>query len=244
MIGIGIVVPIFFTQPETAPVQTSNKVMLSFSVHEQENVDSWCKNLAQLLQDQNVPASVFFSGKIAEKNPNVLKYFGSSVDIGSQTYSFVDLTSIDFEQQLLEVKKGKQKVDNAAQLNSRLFKAPYGSTDENIYYLLSQSSIIADFSYDLQYNLYDNGLFIKYDAVSYDGSTSIKLIDVSITSFHLINFDTSDSLQQILDVILNLKDSGANFGIALFTAPTHLTHTGYALTFCVYVLVVPSVRYS
>lgn len=197
--------------------------MLSFSVTEQQNVDSWCKNLAELLEEENVPVAVFFSGKIAEKNPTVLGYFGDSVDIGSQTYSFVDLTTIDFDQQLQEVKTGKQKVDKAGQLNSRLFKAPYGGTDENIYYLLSQSSIVADFSYYSQYNLYENGLFIKYDAIAYDGSTSVKLSDAPVTTLHIINFDTSDSVQQIHNIILALKESDLIFVNASDIAGTDLT---------------------
>jgi peptidoglycan/xylan/chitin deacetylase (PgdA/CDA1 family) len=223
LIGIGIVVPVFFTQPQTEPIQFS-KVMLCFSVHEQENVNSWCINLEKVLHEQNVPASVFFSGKIAEKNPKVLAHFGSSVDIGSQTYSYVDLTSLDFEQQIQEVAKGKQKVDRAGQINSRLFKAPYGATDENIYYLLSQSKIVADFSYDIQYNLYENGLFIKYDAIAYDGEVSnFALIDVPITTLHIIEFDSSDTILQILDTILALKEFDVTFVNASDVAGTDLT---------------------
>ena len=99
-----------------------------------------------------------------EQNPTILTIFEKGIDIGSQTYNYVNISSLDFTTQLNEIKKGKQIIDQKGNLNSQIFKAPYGETDENIYYLLTQNNITADFSYQTQFNLYENGQFIKYEA--------------------------------------------------------------------------------
>jgi peptidoglycan/xylan/chitin deacetylase (PgdA/CDA1 family) len=168
LVGLTLVVPAFFRgkSPQEEP-----QVMLSFNIQETANLVEWCSHLASILKQQNVKATIFFPGKIAEENPEILSYFGKGIDVGSQTYSYKDLTSItDFSAQLEEVKKGKEAVDAAGNLDSRVFRAPYGAIDQNIYYLLSQSEIKADFSYYKQYNLYEDGQFIKYNAITYEGS--------------------------------------------------------------------------
>jgi peptidoglycan/xylan/chitin deacetylase (PgdA/CDA1 family) len=184
--------------------------MLCFSINHQENLTEWCNQLASFLEEQKINATVFFSGKIIEKKPYLISYFGKQVDIGSQTYSYVNLTSItDFTTQLKEVQKGKQAVDTAGQLNSRLFKAPHGSTDENIYYILTQSNIIADFSYSSQYNLYENGQFMKYPAIEYIGSfeTGELIKNNSKTSLQIVTFDNSRPISTILKIISELKNA-------------------------------------
>ena len=204
--------------------------MLSFDVNNNENHSLWCSELASVLNEENVKATIFFSGKIAEKNPELLAYFGDGIDIGSQTYNYVDLTSVsDFSVQLQEVQKGKQAVDLAGNLFSRVFRAPYGATDENIYYLLSQSDIIADFSYSQQYNLFQNGQFLKYDAINYNGSLdSVELIsnNPKPSPLYIITFDSSYSIQQILAVISGLKEAEVQFVNASDVTGVDLTGRG------------------
>jgi len=228
LLGVFIVAPVFFREQNG---QDNLRVMLSFDVHHNaNNISLWCNELASVLKEENVKATVFFSGKIAEENPEILAYFGDGIDIGSQTYNYVNLTSIsDFSVQLEEVQKGKQAVDDAGNLSSRVFSAPYGATDENIYYLLSQSDIIADFSYSQQYNLFQNGQFIKYDAIRYEGSLeSVELIsnDSNKSIPYIIAFDSSCSIQQILDVISGLKEAEVQFVNASDLAGLDLTRMG------------------
>ncbi len=204
--------------------------MLSFNISDTEDLSTWCSELAAVLEERNIKATIFFPGKIAEENPECLTYFGEGIDIGSQTYNYVDLTSIsDFSVQLEEVRNGKEAVDNAGNLYSRVFRAPYGATDENIYYLLSQCGIIADFSYEQQYNLFQNGQFIKYNAITYEGSIdSVESIlnNTRSSDLTIITFDNSRSISQIFDVISRLKNGEVQFVSASDLAETDLTGRG------------------
>ena len=155
-----------YLQPQTK--KTHPQLMLSFSIAESDNVDAWCQNLSAILENHSMEATVFFVGKVAEKNPGCVTIFGKEIDIGSQTYSNLDLTSIsDYSTLLEEVRKGKNIVDTAGNLDSKSFRAPLGATDQNIYSLLSRNGILADFSYENQYNLFQNGQFIKVEIESY-----------------------------------------------------------------------------
>mgnify|MGYP001069262940 CR=1 FL=1 len=168
VLGIAMVAPVYIRIPDRPREQLT--VMLLFSVVNSENAGAWCSNLSSFLKDKNLMATVFIAGKVAERNPECIRSFPKCVDIGSQTYSYVNITSIsDYLAQLEEVKKGKEAVDKAGNLDSRLFRAPYGATDENIYSLLNRSGIVADFSYEKQYNKYHDGQFMKFNLTTYRG---------------------------------------------------------------------------
>ena len=81
-----------------------------------------------------------FLGKLAESYPKCVTLFSSNdgIDIGSSTYNYINLTSTqDYLLTLEEVKEGKRAVDSIGRLDSKLFKAPSGSTNQNIYSLLT-----------------------------------------------------------------------------------------------------------
>jgi len=201
IIVIGLVMVIAPAYTHTLNHDRLPPVMLSFSIVDAHNAPEWCADLSSVLSKHDVKAMVFVTGGVAEQHPECVSAFSSSkIDIGSQTYSFANITSLEYTMALEEVKKGKSAVDAAGNLDSRLFKAPYGSTDDNTYSLLSRSGITADFSYELQYNKYEDGQFVKYGLVEYNES------DYSPESIRgllegknpaIINFDNSDSIEQI-----------------------------------------------
>ncbi len=191
-------------------------VMLTFSIGDDDNLPDWCLDLSSVLKKHQVSATVFFSGRVADQYPECVKAFEKNIDIGSQTYNFVDLTSIpDYSSQLEEIREGKEAVDEAGLLSSRLFKAPFGLTDENIYSLLNRSSIIADFSYDRQYNKYHDGQFIRFDLVTYDGAAYSTDFLASINTTKtpvLINYDNNNSsIEKIDELIFKLKKDNIDF---------------------------------
>lgn len=209
ILGIVMVIP-YFMQPVRPQV-----VLLSFSIVNDSNLPQWCNDLASVLKNYNIKASVFVTGKLAQQYPECVSSFPNNVDVGSQTYDYVNLASIhDYTVQLEEIKDGKRSVDYAGNIDSKLFKAPYGSTDKNIYSLLNRAGIVADFSYDSQYNKFYNGKFIKFNTTSYDGSShsadffrNLPLTNDPI----IINFDSSTSIQEIDDFISKLKSPHINF---------------------------------
>lgn len=174
IIAVGLVLAIGPVYVHGSNKDLNSAVMLSFSIKDDSNAPEWCTALSSTLAKYNAKAIVFVTGKVAEKYPQCVSTFVplSNIDIGSQTYSYANLTSIsDYTKALGEVKNGKQAIDKVGNINSHVFKAPYGSTDLNIYSLLIRSNITADFSYQSQYNKYENGQFIKYNLSSYNGST-------------------------------------------------------------------------
>lgn len=211
-LGVILVFPIFNESKEQG---NKLRIMLSFSIVDSNNASAWCSNLSSILQANGIEATVFFTGKMAEEHPEAVKAFATNVDIGSQTYSYINLTSIsDYTIQLDEVSKGKQAVDFAGNLRSRLFKAPYGSTDQNIYSLLSRSNISADFSYEQHYNLFLNGQFIKFSATSYSGAEHSADFFLSLPKTGepvILTFDDTSSSSSISELVSKLKVGGVEF---------------------------------
>lgn len=194
---------------------------LLFSINKDMNLPYFCDTIYAIMNKHNVKASIFISGNLAEKYPICVSLFSSNenIDIGSQTYSYANLTSIpDYTKQLSEVKSGKSAIDYVGKVDSKLFRAPYGSTDGNIYSLLSRSGILADFSYSSQYNKYENGQFIKYDAITYNPLSNQSNISNTLSSSNgknvLINFDNSIPLDQIDHFISKLKSANKNIKFA------------------------------
>ncbi|MFC2016613.1 polysaccharide deacetylase family protein [Chloroflexota bacterium] len=210
--GFAMIIPLFLRPGIVEPKQ---RVMISFSVLPSSEANEWCQNLSSLLNAQDIGASVFFVGKVAEQYPQAVSYFSDKVDVGSQTYSNLDLTGTsDYSVKLQEIKEGKMAVDNAGNLYSRVFRAPLGATDEDIYSLLNQSGILADFSYKIQYNVYQNGQFVKYDAAVYearDYPPDFFPILSQNMSPAIIVVDNSYSVSDIATLISALKKADVEF---------------------------------
>lgn len=202
VLGIMLVIPPYL-QPRQPLV-----VLLSFSIVNDKNVPQCCTKLSSVLEKYDVKATIFVTGKVAERYSECITAFSNNIDVGSQTYNYVELTSIeDYTAQLIEVKNGKRAVDDAGGIDSKLFKAPYEATDENIYSLLSSSGILADFSYKNQYNKYYDGQFIKFDLTAYDGTAHSAdfFRTLPVDKPVLISFDNSVPIEKIDDFISKLK---------------------------------------
>lgn len=210
MITTGIVVALSVVAIVPAFTQQNAKpevpVMLAFDINDAQNLPAWCTGVAESLQNHGVRATVFMAGKAAEQHPQCVAIFSANdgVDIGSKTYSYVDLTSIpDYMQALDEVKRGKEAVDSAGDIDSRFFRAPYGATDQNIYSMLSRSGIAADFSYGSHYNTYLNGNFVRFNVTSYKGAelASDTLLNLESRQPVIVNFDNSVPVNEIDEFI-------------------------------------------
>jgi peptidoglycan/xylan/chitin deacetylase (PgdA/CDA1 family) len=217
LVAIGVVLAIGPIYVHTVERNKPPPIMLSFSVVDGRNdVSQWCKDLSSILAKYNVKATVFVTGKVAEQNPGCVAALAaySGIDIGSQTYSYVALPSLnDYTKALEEVRHGKAAVDAAGNIDSRLFRAPYGATDQNIYSLLSSSNISADFSYSSQYNKFEGGQFVKYELVSCDGSNCGESPEkihqlLGMHSPVMIDIDNTTEISKIESVVAALKNNG------------------------------------
>jgi hypothetical protein len=208
--GIGLIIPVYVRTQLTDP---KTLVLLSFSIISNDNLPDWCDGLSSTLKKYGLKGVVFVSGNVADQYPKCVSTFSSNdIDIGTQTYNYANLTLIsDYSKALSEVRKGKEAVNKAGNIESKSFKAPFDSTDENIYSLLTRSGILADFSYDRQYNKYENGKFIKYDLTAYDGSTKPEILldllssDKKILLPILLDFNNSDSIDYIDNILGKIK---------------------------------------
>jgi peptidoglycan/xylan/chitin deacetylase (PgdA/CDA1 family) len=200
--------------PVFVPHEPPAIIMLSFDIINEQNLPTWCIELSKILEEHEVNSVIFLRGKTAEKFPECVNTFHEGVDIGSQTYSYVDLQTIaDYSIQLEEVEQGKYAIDKVGNFDTKLFKAPYGSTDENIYSLLSRSGILADFSYDHQFNKFYKGKFIKFDSVSYH-TPQIKSIisEIKVAEYPIIlSYDNNTPISEIKSLLNILKSENIRF---------------------------------
>jgi len=206
-VGVGLASQVFLT---VADVPKQN-VMISVDINSNENLPQWCQELSGFLKDANIKATVFVAGKIADNNSECISSLAANerLDIGSQTYNYVSLLSIpDYSVQLKEIKDGKGAVENAADINSRFFKAPYGQTNEDIYSLLNRSSILADFSYQDHYNKSFRGYYIWFNVTSFNSAQhepkfyqTLPISDIPL----VINFDNHQKIDQLKELVLELK---------------------------------------
>ncbi|MGI0026835.1 MAG: polysaccharide deacetylase family protein [Nitrosopumilaceae archaeon] len=219
--GIFLVVPVFFPPSSKLPV------LLTFDIVDNNNLPDWCTQLSSVLKKHDISAVVFVTGKIAQQYPQCVSGFSNKVDVGSQTYDYSQLTSIsDYSQQLEEIKNGKIAVDTAGNLDSKLFRAPYGATDANIYSLLERSSILADFSYKNQYNKYYNGQFIKFDLISYDSAVITTTFIEGLSQDKgpvSIYYDNSTPVDKIDNFISKLDQGKTKFVNASYLTGLDLT---------------------
>ena len=210
--GFAMISPLFIKAHEEPPRQT---VMLCFSITEPDGVMNWSEQLANLLFDHGIGGSVFIVGKVAEDYPDAVWYFGDEVDVGSQTYNNVNLTGItDYLDKLEEVKQGKMAVDDTGALDSGIFRAPFGATDQDIYSLLTRSGIVADFSYENYYNVFCNGQFVKNDAITYtarDISPSTLTTIAYSAKPVILFFDNTRPVSEIAPFISALEGANAKF---------------------------------
>ena len=198
-LGTLVISPIFLMAEKSTPV------MLSFNIYDTPNLESWCQDLSYFLSSENISGTIFISGKLAEKYPICINSFPENFDVGSRTFSYVQLPQIpDYSIQLEEVQKGKETINKIGKIESKLFKAPFGDTDENIYSILSRNEIYADFSYQNQYNKFYENQFLKFDLLTYDSQQiSVDLIqDIETSKIPIqIEFDTNNSLEEIKKTI-------------------------------------------
>jgi len=227
VLGFLTIIPMFYGSPE---VEVKKQIMLSFSILDSYNIVDWCKNVSSVLKTHNLGATVFIVGKVAEQNPECVTCFSERVDIGSRTFSNLNLTSLaDYDAQLEEVTKGKIAVDTAGNLFSRVFKAPNQATDQNIYSLLSLNGILADFSYDCQYNIYIDNQFMKFEAAVFEGascSTDLLLALEPTPKLSILHFESGYPTQLIEDLIISLENGQFDFVNASEVSGLDLTVRG------------------
>ena len=81
--GFLMIMPLFYGNGQDGSKQ---QIMLSFTVTESNEYINWCSDLSDILKVQDISATVFIQGKVAEQNPESVSCFGNKIDIGSVSF--------------------------------------------------------------------------------------------------------------------------------------------------------------
>jgi peptidoglycan/xylan/chitin deacetylase (PgdA/CDA1 family) len=213
VIGLGV---LYALPPYLKAIESSQKVpevLLSLSITSDQNMPDWCRDIADFVNNNHLKAVVFFSGEVAEQYPECVRDFSADVDIGSSTYSYEKLSAErDYLNQLEDIRKGKAVIDSIAGINSKVFKAPHGYTDDNIYSLLSRNGITADFSREGSFNRFDNEKFIFNELKTFKLSNS-SADEIETELSHKgsdqiqITADNSMSAEEITSLVARILDN-------------------------------------
>ena len=193
-----------------------NMVLLTFNIINSTNMPTWCDDLSKFLHENNIHSTIFITGIMADTYPNCVVNFNKDNDIGSMSYSYDTITSIPSNtDRLNHIREGKSAVDKQGKLNSTIFRAPRGIVDENIYSMLTQSHILADFSYNDHYNVYTDGLsgkiFYRFPMTSLGNISDSKLSGRDENVPLMVNFYNYDSVQKIQEFINSISKNPHRF---------------------------------
>jgi peptidoglycan/xylan/chitin deacetylase (PgdA/CDA1 family) len=209
--GVVIIAPIF---DRAAMKAEPLKVVLLLSVRSENSTD-WCEDVGSYLDSKGIHATVFLTGAAADENLDLVSAFKVGVDIGSMTYEYVNLTSIpDYSEQLDQIIDAKTAVDSTGGLTSRVFMAPYGSVNGDIYSQLNRAGIVADFSYSDHYNKIYDGQFIRMDLQVFDYHKHTPRFYLSITNKQspvAIRIDDSINSTEVTNFISQLASGNVQF---------------------------------
>ena len=210
IVGICLISPMFFRVPSP---KNQPHVALFLYVTGEGNSTSWCQEVGSYLGAET-KATVFFIGTAVDENPKIVTSFGPHVDLGSLTYHYQSiLSSDDYTAQLLEIQEGKMAVDAAANVDSKLFAAPFGIVNNDIFSQLKRSGITADFSYTDHYNKLWNGTFITMPLKFVEG-VNFNVGDLPKDAGDpptVVVLRSTSSSAQVIQTLQELKGAGFGF---------------------------------
>ncbi|MBB5075005.1 polysaccharide deacetylase family protein [Nonomuraea endophytica] len=98
--------------------------------------------LLKVLKKAKVKATFFVMGKQVERRPSVLKRtVADGHAIGNHTYGHPSLPSLMDEQVTTELRSTQEIVERVAGITPKMFRPPYGHTDERIVELAAQEGM-------------------------------------------------------------------------------------------------------
>jgi hypothetical protein len=209
--GVAMISPMLF-RTQSRGVQP--KIAIFLYVPNNTNATSWCSEIGSYLKATNTKATVFLAGDVVDNNTKLVKEFSEKVDIGSMTQSYKPLlNTTDYTAQLATIRNGKMSVDAAGNFDSKLFAAPYGAVNSDIFSQLRRTGIVADFSYDDHYNKIHNGTFITMPLKTVDGSTldTRALVPQLNDTPTIVRFYSTTSSKKVIEAFESLKAEGCQF---------------------------------
>ncbi|MDD4570075.1 MAG: polysaccharide deacetylase family protein [Tepidanaerobacteraceae bacterium] len=93
--------------------------------------NEYIPNLLNIFKDKSVEATFFVEGRWAENNPKLLKLIKDNEhEIGNHGYSHAHHAQLSYEQNLNEIKRAEQIIEEITGEKTILFAPPYGEFSE------------------------------------------------------------------------------------------------------------------
>ncbi|MBU5334934.1 polysaccharide deacetylase family protein [Intestinibacter bartlettii] len=122
------------TQPYTmGTVKNSGHVAITCNV-DLGWEDEYIENILEVLDKENVKITFAVTGKWAEKNKEMLlKMQEKGHEIANHGYQHINYDTLSYDENLNEIKKSQQIIDDATKKESKFFQAPSGAfCDETV----------------------------------------------------------------------------------------------------------------
>ena len=125
---------VFLTQKRKLPiycVENSNKqIAITFDA-------AWgsdkTEDIINILKENDITATFFLVGMWVDKNEELTKkIFDSGFEIGTHSNTHADFVKLSNAQIRLELTRSKEKIEKITQKEVTLFRAPYGSYNNNV----------------------------------------------------------------------------------------------------------------
>ncbi len=180
------------------------QVALTFDACPTSLPEEYDEQVIDLLLRENVPATLFLSGRWVEKNPEKAKYLANQkgFEIAAHSYWHPHLLEKDDARVLREMKRTQAIIEKVTGKIPRYFRPPYGEVDERVAKLAKEVGLIT----------------IQYDIASGDPDQSLSkkrivrsvLRDAkggNIIVFHM-NKKGIHTAEALPEIIKGLRDKG------------------------------------
>jgi peptidoglycan/xylan/chitin deacetylase (PgdA/CDA1 family) len=139
--------------------RSSKMVALTFDACPTGLADEYDEKVVETLLRENVPATLFMSGRWVEKNPEKAKFLADhpQFEIAAHSYYHPHLLEKDDDRVLREMKRTQSIVKKTTGRTPRYFRPPFGEVDERVA-RLAKSAGLTTIQYDIASGDPDPGL--------------------------------------------------------------------------------------
>ena len=139
--------------------RSSGEIALTFDACPTGLADEYDERVIEALLREKTPATLFLSGRWAEKNPETAKYLAAQpqFEIANHAYWHPHMLEKDDARILRELKRTQAIIKRTTGRTARYFRPPYGEVDERLANLAKTAGLVT-IQYDIASGDPDSGL--------------------------------------------------------------------------------------
>ena len=184
--------------------RNTNKIALTFDACPTGKTEEYDEKVIDVLLRENVPATLFMSGRWVEKNFETAKYLAGlpQFEIAAHSYYHPHMLEKTDERDLREFKSTQAVIRRVTGKTPRYFRPPYGEVDDRVAKLASAAGLVT-IQYDIPSGDPDPGL--SAERISKSIIRNAK--GGSIIVFHM-NRNGVHTAEALPDIIRGLREKG------------------------------------